>query len=587
VQPNRIMEAIKPKQVKETAPGVYLVEMERTFTGWFELRIPSDLPAGSLVKLEYADFPPSGTRFQTNNQRDEVIVKGGAPLTFRSRFNYHAFGWVRISGLKAAPALADMKGNLIHTGYQQASEFESSDDLLNRIYRTVNWTYRCLSIGGYVVDCPHRERLGYGGDAGTSIETGMFNFSTGALYNRWSADWRAAQDPAGDLPYTAPNYQDQGGGGPMWSGFCVTLPWQLYLQHGDRRALETNYRTMQKWLDFVYSKTEGGILKFYKSYGMNMPQWNFLGDWVTPRRAGQPDISRDQASAELINNLHYLYTLDLTAKTAAILGREDDSARYASRAAALRAALHKAFYDPARGVYAGGQQPYLAFPLLLGVAPQELRPALQRTLEETILVKDGGHIDAGMHGAYFVLKYLMELDRNDLIYAMASKTDFPSWGDMLRQGATTIWENWSGGSHIHDTLISIGSWFIQGVGGIRIDEKAPGFRHFLVRPGVVGDLTFARVRYLSPYGPIVSHWRRENGVLHLAVTVPPGTTATVAMPASSPGAVTVGGRPAEQSRGVRAAGMEGGRALFEVASGQYAFAAPYQAGSATTVAARK
>ena len=94
-------------------------------------------------------------------------------------------------------------------------------------------------------------------------------------------------------------------------------------------------------------------------------------------------------------------------------------------------------------------------------------------------MKNSGHIDAGMHGTYFLLKYLMEQDRNDLIYEMVSKRDYPSWGYMLDHGATTIWEDWSGTmSHIHDTLISVGSWFIQGIGGIRIDEKSPGFPAF-------------------------------------------------------------------------------------------------------------
>jgi alpha-L-rhamnosidase len=98
---------------------------------------------------------------------------------------------------------------------------------------------------------------------------------------------------------------------------------------------------------------------------------------------------------------------------------------------------------------------------------------------------------------------------------------------MLQRGASTIWENWSGGSHIHDCLISIGSWFIQGVGGIRIDESSPGFRHFIIKPAVVGDLTFARTRYHSIHGQIAADWRIENGVRRLEVMVPPGTTATV------------------------------------------------------------
>ena len=106
----------------------------------------------------------------------------------------------------------------------------------------------------------------------------------------------------------------------------------------------------------------------------------------------------------------------------------------------------------------------------------------------------------------------MEQDRNDLIYEMVSKRDYPSWGYMLDHGATTIWEDWSGTmSHIHDTLISIGSWFIQGIGGIRIDEKSPGFRHFFIKPGIVGDLTFARPATGRRTGrsPATGGWRTE------------------------------------------------------------------------------
>jgi alpha-L-rhamnosidase len=159
----------------------------------------------------------------------------------------------------------------------------------------------------------------------------------------------------------------------------------------------------------------------------------------------------------------------------------------------------------------------------------------------------------------------MEQDRNDLIFTMANQTTFPSWGDMLRQGATTIWESWSGGSHIHDCLISIGSWFIQGVGGIRIDEASPGFRHFLIKPAVVGDLTFARAKYRSIHGEISSEWRIENGMLKLDVAVPPGTTATVYVPATGPV------QAAPLSALVKAAGTADGRAAFEVGSGKYSF----------------
>src|ERR1039458_5696679 len=113
--------------------------------------------------------------------------------------------------------------------------------------------------------------------------------------------------------------------------------------------------------------------------------------------------------------------------------------------------------------------------VLLGIAPPEVRPAVMKNLEDTILTKNTGHFDSGMHGTYFLIKELMEADRNDLIYQMTEKEDFPSWGNMLKLGATTSWESWSGGSsHIHDTLISIGAWFIEGIGGIRGTSRRPG-----------------------------------------------------------------------------------------------------------------
>jgi len=574
VEPNRIMETIPAVKVEAFPAGGYLIDMGRDFTGWLAFRIPGGLPAGTTVKLEYADAMRSGA-LQTLNQRDEVVTSG-APLVFRSRFNYHGFRYVRATGLDRAPAVQDAMGYLIRTAYDRAGEFVSSNDLMNRIYQLVTWTYASLSLGGYVVDCPTRERLGYGGDAGTSLETGMFNFSTGGLYDRWLSNWRDAQQPeSGALPHTAPNYQDQGGGSPMWGDFVVTLPWQMYLQYGDKRVLETNYPMIRKWLGYLQSETVGNVLESHKTFAMRMQQWNFLGDWVTPYPVGGINGDRgDPRSAQLINSLHYLYAVRIAAKMAATLGKSGDAALYQSLSADIARALHQKFYDPANASYATGETPYLAFPLLAQVVPPELRKAVADNLERTIRVKNAGHLDSGMHGTYFLLKYLMEADRNDLIYLMTSQTDFPGWGYMLAQGATTTWEDWRGRmSNIHDTLISIGSWFIQGIGGIRIDPAAPGFQHFLIEPALVGDLTFARTSYQSIHGRIVSDWKIENGALHMDVTVPAGTTATVYVPTPAPDSVTEGGHPAARSAGVKPAPAENGKAVFEVSSGTYSFAA--------------
>jgi len=491
----------------------------------------------------------------TFNQRDEIVGTGAA-VTFRSRFNYHAFRYVRIIGGDAAPDVSSATGYLIRTDYERAGEFTSSNELLNQIYAMVTRTYEALTLGGYVVDCPTRERLGYGGDAGTSMETGMLNFSTGGLYNRWLANWRDSQVESGSLPHTAPNYPNQGGGGPMWGGFVVTLPWQMYLQYGDTRVLETNYPMIQKWLGYLASETRDDLLLTHTSHAIS-DNWNFLGDWLTPKGS----FRGNTPPAQQINSVHYVYQLQLAARIAGVLGKAADAAAYGARAAAVSKAVHQRFFNPGDSSYTNGDSVQEAFPLLTGIVPPELRKGVMDKLENTIRVQNNGHLDTGMHGTYFVMKYLMEADRNDLVFEMASKKDYPGWGYMLANGATTVWEGWTGQSHIHDTLISIGAWFTQGVAGIRSDGKSPGFQHFVIKPALVGDLTFAKAKYRSIHGEIASDWRIENGTFKLSVTVPPGTTATVFVPGD--GVVRTQARRSSES------GRRG--RSFEVAAGTHSF----------------
>jgi alpha-L-rhamnosidase len=183
-------------------------------------------------------------------------------------------------------------------------------------------------------------------------------------------------------------------------------------------------------------------------------------------------------------------------------------------------------------------------------------------LENTIRVQNKGHLDTGMHGTYFLIKYLTEADRNDLVFEMTNKKDFPGWGYMLANGATTSWESWTGQSHIHDTLISIGAWFTEGLAGIRSDGKSPGFKHFVIKSTVVGDLTFAKAKYHSIHGEIISDWRIENETFKLSVTVPPGTNSTVFVPGH--------GLVHTQVRRLPSTGGSGDRS-FEVAAGTHSF----------------
>jgi alpha-L-rhamnosidase len=563
VEPNRRLETLEPVEIKPQGPNAFRVDMGRNYAGWFEIRMKGT--PGKKITFQFAERPEQA---ETYGQRSEFILGSGGEGVFCHRFNYSAFRWVTIDGLETAPRKEDIRGYLITTDTARSSRFECSDAYLNRLYETTFWTFRSLSLGGYTVDCPHRERFGYGGDAHATMETALMNFGMGAFYTKWLVDWRDLQRPDGDIPYTAPTYF--GGGGPAWSGVCVTLPWQVYLHYGDRRILQESYPAMQRWIAFLQTKSKNHLLEKWGGI------WDFLGDWVPPGKGQNPEERVDEHSTLFFNNCYYLDNMATVTKVAELLGKNQEADAYRQEAKEIALALQREFFKPDDHSYANGDQLYEAMPLLMGVTPEALQPDVMKRLEQEILVNKKGHIDTGTHGTYYLIKLLVERNRNDLIFQMANQRTYPGWGYMLDRGATTLWEQWDGqNSLLHSTFVSIGSWFLDGIAGIRLDPAQPGYKHFMIRPGIVGNLAWAKGEYDSPYGTIRSEWRLSDGRLILNIDVPPNTTATVVVPTDNPASVTESGQLASQAPSVHFVSTADRAAVYEVKSGHYRFSAPW------------
>jgi len=208
--------------------------------------------------------------------------------------------------------------------------------------------------------------------------------------------------------------------------------------------------------------------------------------------------------------------------------------------------------------------------LYAGIPPVELRPQILAQLEHDIVVNKKGHLDTGLLGTFLMLDLLIKEDRNDLIALMMGQTTYPGWGFLVKEMGLNTWpETWSGwGSHVILVTATPGAWFFEGLGGILPDPKKPGFKHFTLRPGVVKSVDWVKCEYKSPYGPIVSNWRKKDGVLTMDITVPANTTATVYVPGKN---ITEGGLPAAKAEGVTFLRMEKNKAVFKVESGTYEF----------------
>ena len=555
------------------AENRYEIDFGSNLSGQLRLKLHG-LKANQVVRIFYADhksntnkkaagpvnvnaiFPglSGNVTYQTFAQMDEFISAGRDDEEFSSKFNYHGFRYAIVEGLAHAPKLSDAQATLIESDLESVGSFECSNELLNRIHGLTLWTVRCLNLGGYMVDCPHRERLGYG-DGQVSFESQVYNLGAPALYQKWIGDWRIAQKPdTGDISHTAPAWG--GGGGPAWGGSFATLIWKMYEYYGDRQILAENYEAMRRYVDYLESRCQENVLR---SYG---GKWDFIGDWVAPGRGMDTTNWPAKTAAELFNNCYRIHLWEILEQSAAVLGNTAEVARCQAALATKRPAIHQAFFDETNGVYVLDEQAYQIMPLLFGVVPQEQRAAVLAKLVDNIQNRRQSHLDTGMLGTYFLIQYLHQIGRDDLLFSIINQKTYPGWGFMLANDATTVWEQWNGYySHIHSCFASPGGWFYQSLAGIQPDPASPGFKGIIIKPSLVGDVTWVKAHYDSIHGRIVSNWRLQGDRLTLNVSIPANTMATVFVPAKSSATV--------KTDGGRFLRMENGNAVFAIESGNY------------------
>ena len=570
VEPDRVIETIKPVKVTAVNPPgqnpgagkhAYKVDMGRNYTGWLEIGNLRGEP-GSRITIYVANAPGRLVDFGQVHS----YICGKEPGTFRNRFNFSGGRFATIDGLSYQPSLGDITGYAISSDMTRSGHFRCSNDLLNRIYETDLWTFRANTVNGVTMDCPHRERLGYGEVTwATAWGCGLPNYRAGAYYTHLVRNWCDVQHENGWLPHVAPQILTSPWGGTLWSSAPLTAGWEMYRQYGDKRVIAAAYPTYKKWMEFLNDRVANGILTQYIG-----ERGKFLGDWAAP--SGRHEWG-DSPEASLFNNCVYSMDLKMMIDIAAALEKQDEVALYAGRLGALRNSIHKRFFNSTTNNYLAGRQMNLAFPLYVGVVPEKVKPAVLANLEREI-TQTRPYLDMGSSGLPVLLHYLIEdAERNDILYAHLSKTTMPSYGYFIAKGETTWPEYWEVDveSKIHTCYTGVASWFIKGIGGIRDNPQQPGYQSFVIKPHLVGDLTFANTTAESLYGRIVSNWTRKDGAVTLDVEVPPNSTATVYVPGRDPRKVKEGGKPAGQSEGIRFIRTEKGSVVFAVQSGAYKF----------------
>jgi alpha-L-rhamnosidase len=580
--PVRVTRTLKALRVTAPQPGVHIVDFGQNFAGWVTLKARG--PAGTRVRLRYGELlHADGTLNVMTSvagqikapgvggpsappvawQEDTYILKGAGEETWTPRFTWHGFRYVEVTGFPGAPTRETLTGHRLNSDVEPAGAFSCSSALFNKIQDVTLWT-QLSNMMSVQSDCPHRERFGYGGDIVAASEMALLNFDVGAFYTKAVRDLEDAARPNGGFTETAPfvGIADEGLGGDAgpvgWGTAHPLLLAQLHQYYGDRRLMREQYAAAKRWVALLEARAENGILD------------NGISDHesLVPK------------SRALTGTAFYFLNVRLLARFARRLGHTEDAERYEALAASIREAFNRRFLQPEAGRYDTGTQASQSFALYFGLVPEAERARAVEALVHDVLVTHKGHLSTGIFGTKYLLDVLSTHGRADVAATVVGQKEFPGWGYMLANGATTLWEHWAWDdrvfSHNHPMFGSVSEWFIKHVAGIRPAEDAEGFDRVVIQPRVVGGLTWAKGRYESIRGRIESVWKVRDGVLTLDVTLPPNVTAKIHVPTSDTGAVTESGVRLERVPGLSDVRVESSGVILQAGSGRYRFVAPWR-----------
>jgi hexosaminidase len=532
--PIRAGKELAPSGIRKMASGNYLVDMGRNFGG--VVRLTASGGNGTRITLRYGELlKPDGSLNVMTSVAGQIKRKGaggpGAPpvawqqddlilgdrtVVFQPMFTYHGFRYVEVTGYPGTLTSGMITGIPLASDVQTAGTFQSSDSLFNRIQTATLHTF-LSNLFSVQSDCPHREKLGYGGDIVATSEAFMANYDMHGFYAKTLRDFADDAQPDGALPETAPyvGIADEGStrtAAPIgWGTVVPLLLRQLYQYYGDSALIVKYYSTAKAWVDFLHAHAEGFIIKAG------------IGDHE----------SLDTKQVAVTSTAFLYYNTKVLGELAGLLGRKEEADRYGRLAQQVKEAFVANFYDPSTGAVGIHTQATQAFALYYHLLPPGEEAKALRVLVDQVHEKKE-HISTGIFGTKYLLEVLSEHGLTDLACKVAGQKDFPGWGNMLEQGATTLWEHWEYSdnvfSHNHPMFGSISGWFIKYIAGIRPAADAVGYNKIILQPAGFGSMRFARATYRSPQGVILSSWKKKGDSLYYEVTVPVRTTATVLLP---------------------------------------------------------
>jgi alpha-L-rhamnosidase len=533
LEPIRVMDTLPVQKMTQPQPGIWVFDLGQNISGWARLKVRGC--AGNQVRLRFSESLHSDGTINQDNLRnaraeDVYILKGGEEEVWEPRFTYHGFRYIQLEGYPGEPGMNTVTGRVVHSAVEPAGTFECSHELYNRIHKMIRWT-EANNLHGLPTDCPQRdERMGWLNDMAARTEEALYNFHMARLLSKWTADIAEEQDEVtGAITDTAPFRWGRRPADPV-SVCYLLIPWLLYVHYSDTHTMRVRYPGMKAWVNYLTTRTEEGVV-----------QYSYYGDWAPPAAFGIPGSQGSSAVSSdtpgnLISTACYAYSARLLSQIAQALDHEADAAFYKQLADEVAVHYHAFFWDDELGGYGTNNQSCNAISLYMDLVPPECVDRVAANLAKNVMELNDGHLTTGNICTKYLLEALSLTKHTAVAHRIAGQNTYPSWGYMLANGATTLWERWElatgngMNSHNHPMLGSIGAWFYRWVGGIHARPDGAGFERFDIRTNMDGKLTSAKTTLQTVRGLIECHWRKDAGEVELYLNVPVGSQARIYFP---------------------------------------------------------
>ncbi|MFA6289758.1 MAG: family 78 glycoside hydrolase catalytic domain [Opitutaceae bacterium] len=497
-------------------------------------------PRGGHFHIRHAEMLDAHGELYVDNLRsarctDKYTCKGGEEETWEPRFTFHGFRYVEIVFSGPDIEIVKIEAVALYSDMEQTGSFSCSQPLVNQLFQNIHWGMK----GNFLevpTDCPQRdERLGWTGDAQVFVSTAGFLRDVRGFFTKWMLDVADAQKPSGAISSVAPQIDARTGedAGPGWSDAAIICPWEIYRVYGDRRILEQNYATMQRFIEFLRDKRCRDHIRSHPS----VDPWGGHGDWL----AMDGGVDREGSTPkDLIGTAYFAYDLELLSRIAGILGKTDDSIHYKAWREEVVRAFRRRFVTE-DGLLVGNNQTSHVLALHFNLLPEVARNIAASELAKNIQ-KRSYHLSTGFLGTPYICRVLEDAGHLDVAYKLLEQETFPSWLFPVKNGATTIWERWDSwtpdkgfqaarmNSFNHYAYGAIGAWLVGTVAGIELDADQPGGSHILFRPRPGGTITQAEASWHTVRGRVAIKWEKCNDRLNLALTVPAFGCATLLPP---------------------------------------------------------